>query len=121
MVLWFAHRSRTNIYPQRQQKPDKPLASVAVLPFESLSADTEQWHFADGMTEALLAELAKVRELRVVSRTSTVHYKGTRQPLREIAQELKTSLIVTGSVTPSGRRAIFRLEDGITLRAWPPG
>jgi adenylate cyclase len=53
-ALWLAHRARTNSSPQREQELHRPLASVALLPFESLSSDPKQGHFADGMTEALL-------------------------------------------------------------------
>jgi DNA-binding winged helix-turn-helix (wHTH) protein len=60
--------------------------SLAVLPLENLSHDPEQEYFADGLTEALITTLAKIGELRVVSRTSSMLYKGARKPLREIAR-----------------------------------
>jgi DNA-binding winged helix-turn-helix (wHTH) protein len=59
--------------------------SLAVLPLDNLSRDPEQEYFADGMTEALITSLAKIGQLRVVSRTSSMLYKGVRKPLREIA------------------------------------
>jgi len=78
--------------------------SIAVLPLENLSGDPEQDYFADGMTEALIAGLAKIRSLRVISRTSVMRYKGSRQALPEIARALDVSAIVEGSVLRSGNR-----------------
>ena len=72
--------------------------SLAVLPLANLSGDPEQEYFADGMTEALIAELAKLRELKVISRTSVMQYKGAQQPLPEIARALGVRGIVEGSV-----------------------
>ncbi|HXF59207.1 MAG TPA: serine/threonine-protein kinase, partial [Candidatus Saccharimonadales bacterium] len=78
--------------------------SIAVLPLENLSGDPEQDYFADGMTEALIAGLAKIRALRVISRTSVMRYKGARTPLPEIARALDVSAIVEVSVLRSGNR-----------------
>jgi serine/threonine-protein kinase len=74
------------------------IESIAVLPLENLSGDPEQEYFADGMTEALIADLAKIEALKVISRTSAMHYKGTDKPLPEIARELNVDGIVEGSV-----------------------
>ncbi len=78
--------------------------SLAVLPLENLSHDPEQEYFADGLTEALITTLAKIGELRVVSRTSSLLYKGVRKPLREIARELEVDTIVGGTVLREGDR-----------------
>jgi serine/threonine-protein kinase len=78
--------------------------SVAVLPMENLSGDSEQEYFADGMTDALIADLAKIRALRVISRTSAMHYKGSDKSLPEIARELNVDAIVEGTVVRSGDR-----------------
>jgi TolB-like protein/Flp pilus assembly protein TadD len=78
--------------------------SLAVLPLVNLSGDAEQEYFADGMTEALITTLAKIGELRVVSRTSSMLYKGVRKPLREIAHELEVDAIVEGTVLRAGER-----------------
>ena len=78
--------------------------SLAVLPLENLSRDPEQEYFAEGMTEALITTLAKIGELRVVSRTSVMVYKGVRKPLREIARELGVDAIVEGTVLRAGDR-----------------
>ena len=78
--------------------------ALAVLPLENLSRDPEQEYFAEGLTEALITTLAKIGELRVVSRTSAMLYKGVRKPLREIARELEVDAIVEGTVLRAGRR-----------------
>jgi serine/threonine protein kinase/Flp pilus assembly protein TadD len=76
--------------------------SIAVLPLENLSGDPEQEYFADGMTEALIADLAKIGALRVISRQSVMRFKETEQPLPEIAKTLNVDAIVEGSVLRSG-------------------
>src|SRR6266700_5083904 len=78
--------------------------SLAVLPLEDLSRDPEQEYFAEGLTEALITTLAKIGELRVVSRTSAMLYKDVHKPLREIARELDVDVIVEGTVLRAGRR-----------------
>jgi serine/threonine protein kinase/Tfp pilus assembly protein PilF len=82
----------------------KPFDSVAVLPLANLSGDPSQEYFADGMTEALITDLAKTTDLRVISRTSVMHYKGTQKPLPEIARELNVDAVVEGSVQRFGDR-----------------
>lgn len=86
------------------QKEIPRFRSLAVLPLENLSHDPEQEYFADGLTEALITTLAKIGELRVVSRTSSMLYKGARKPLREIARELEVDTIVEGTVLRAGAR-----------------
>jgi TolB-like protein len=78
--------------------------SLAVLPLENLSHDPEQEYFAEGLTEALTTTLAKIGDLRVVSRISAMLYKGARKSLPEIARELEVDMIVEGSVLRVGRR-----------------
>ena len=78
--------------------------SLAVLPLENLSRDPEQEYFADGLTEALITSLAKIRALRVVSRTTAMHYKGVHRPLPEIARELGVESVLEGTVLRSGDR-----------------
>ena len=80
------------------------IESLAVLPLENLSHDPEQDYFAEGLTEALITTLAKIGDLRVVSRTSAMQYKGVHKPLREIARELEVDTIVEGTVLRAGRR-----------------
>src|SRR6267378_2697223 len=80
------------------------IESLAVLPLENLSGDPQQDYFADGMTEAMIAGLAKIRALRVISRTSVMRYKGARVPLPEIARALDVDAIVEGSVLRAADR-----------------
>src|SRR6266404_463297 len=80
------------------------LRSIAVVPLENLSGDPSQEYFADGMTEQLITDLAKVNGLRVISRTSVMRYKDTKKSLPEIARELNVDGIVEGSVMRSGNR-----------------
>ena len=78
--------------------------SIAVLPFANLSGDRQQDYFADGMTDALIAELAQLRDLRVISRTSIMQYKDSKKPLPQIARELNVDAILEGSVIRSGQK-----------------
>jgi TolB-like protein len=79
--------------------------SLAVLPLENLSGDIEQDYFADGMTEVLSTDLARLSGLkRVTARGSVIRYKGSRTPLDQIARELRVDALVTGSVQRSGNR-----------------
>ena len=77
---------------------------IAVLPLENLSGDASQEYFADGMTEALINNLSQIKELKVISRTSIMRYKGNRPALPEIAKALGVDAIVEGSVQRSGNR-----------------
>lgn len=81
-----------------------PIRSIAVLPLENLSGDPSQEYFADGMTEALINNLAQVRALRVISRTSVMHYKNSHKSLREIARDLNVDAVIAGSVQRAGGR-----------------
>jgi TolB-like protein/Flp pilus assembly protein TadD/tRNA A-37 threonylcarbamoyl transferase component Bud32 len=85
-------------------KSSVPIQSLAVLPLENLSHDPAQEYFADGMTDALITELAKAGNFRVVSRTSVMPYKDAKKTLPNIAQELGVDAIVEGSVLQSGNR-----------------
>lgn len=86
------------------------IESVAVLPLENLSGDATQDYFADGMTDALVNEMTRIRALRVISRWSVMRYKGTQKTLREIARELNVDGIVIGSVLRSGNRVVVRVQ-----------
>jgi TolB-like protein/tRNA A-37 threonylcarbamoyl transferase component Bud32/Flp pilus assembly protein TadD len=81
-----------------------PIQSLAVLPLDNLSRDPAQEYFADGMTEALTADLSKIGALRVISRTSAMQYKDVRKPLPEIARALKVDAVIEGSVLRAGDR-----------------
>ena len=93
-----------------------PIRSLAVLPLENLTGDPAQDYFVDGMTDALIANLAKVGSLRVISRTSAMHYKGSHKTLPEIAQELNVNAVIEGSVLRSGDRVRInaQLVDALT-------
>ena len=80
------------------------IETVAVLPLENLSGNAEQDYFADGMTEALTTDLARMESVQVISRSSTMQYKGAKKPLPVIARELHADAIVEGSVQRSGNR-----------------
>jgi TolB-like protein/Tfp pilus assembly protein PilF len=82
----------------------EPVRSLVVLPLVNLARDREQEYFADGMTEALIADLAKIGALRVISRTSAMRYKATEKSLPEIAAELDVDAVVEGSVLRAGER-----------------
>jgi TolB-like protein/Flp pilus assembly protein TadD len=81
---------------------EEPITSVAVLPFQNLSADPEQEYFSDGMTDALIGELSKIKALRVISRTSVMKFKKTDKSLPQIAHELGVDAVVEGSVLRAG-------------------
>lgn len=85
------------------------LDSIAVLPLRNLSGDSSQEYFSDGFTETLINDLAKIRALKVISRTSVMRHKGSDRPLPEIARELNVKAIVEGSV--------LRLGDQVRVTA----
>ena len=80
------------------------IQSLAVLPLENLSSDPDQEYFAEGMTDALTTDLAKISTLKVISRTSSIQFKGTKKPLQQIAKELNVDALVEGTVERSGSR-----------------
>ena len=82
----------------------KRIESIAVLPLQNLSHDPEQEYFADGMTDALITDLAKIHALRVISRNSVMQYKGKPKPMPQIARELNVDAVVEGTVMRSGNR-----------------
>jgi TolB-like protein/DNA-binding winged helix-turn-helix (wHTH) protein/Tfp pilus assembly protein PilF len=85
--------------------------SIAVLPMENLSHDPQQDYFADAMTDELINELAQLKALRVVSRTSVMQFRGSNKPLAEIANALHVDTVVEGSVLRSGDRV--RITAGL--------
>lgn len=80
------------------------IASLAVLPLANLSGDPDQEFFADGMTEELITQLAPIRSLKVISRTSVMRFKNSKKPLGEIANQLGVDGIIEGSVQRAGDR-----------------
>jgi adenylate cyclase len=88
--------------PEGLQVPDKP--SIAVLPFNNMSADPEQDYFADGITEDLLTKLTSILGLFVIARNSSFRYKGKTVDVRQVSQELGVRYILEGSVRKAGNR-----------------
>ena len=80
------------------------IQSLAVLPLDDHSGEPGHEYFADGMTEALITSIAKIKALRVISRTSAMQFKGARKSLPQIAQELNVDAVIEGSVLRSGDR-----------------
>ena len=99
-VLIWTYRSRD--VPPSDLGP--PIRALAVLPLENLSRDPEQEYFADGMTDDLITELSKISALRVISRTSVMPFKQTRQGPSQIARQLGVDALVTGTVLRSAER-----------------
>jgi TolB-like protein/class 3 adenylate cyclase len=90
---------------------DVPEKSIAVLPFENLSADPENAFFVDGVHDEILTDLARIADLKVISRTSVMQYKtGIKRSVREIAGELGVAHIVEGSVQRAGNRVRLRAQ-----------
>ena len=86
------------------------IGSLAVLPLENVSNDPEQDYFADGMTEELTTELAQMSQLKVISHTSVVLYKSTKESLPRIARDLGVDAVVEGAVERSGERVGIRVR-----------
>src|SRR5213082_3062141 len=86
----------------RQKGESISQKSIAVLPFENLSEDKANAYFAEGIQEEILTRLAKIADLKVISRTSTHHYKSAPENLSEIARQLGVAHVVEGSVQKSG-------------------
>ena len=95
---------------QLKTRPTSNIRSLAVLPLENLSGDPSQDYFADGMTDELITDLAKIGALRVISRTSVVMYKNTQKLLPQIARDLNVDAIVEGSVVRSGDRVRITVQ-----------
>jgi serine/threonine-protein kinase len=117
----LAERLRT-APPKRRATTDaasrEATVSIAVLPFRNLSTDPENACFADGITEDVIANLSKIRALRVISRASMMHFKEDRPALREIGATVGASVVLSGSVRRSGDRVriVAQLTDAETDR-----
>jgi len=99
-------------------RPAHESKSLAVLPFVNMSTDAENEYFSDGITEDIIAQLTKVPDLKVTSRTSAMQYKGTSKSLREIGAELDVASILEGTVRRAGNRVriVAQLIDARTDR-----
>jgi TolB-like protein/DNA-binding winged helix-turn-helix (wHTH) protein/Tfp pilus assembly protein PilF len=89
---------------------DAPIRSIAVLPLANLSGQASEQYFADGLTDALLSDLAQIEALRVVARTSTLRYRDTAKPSADVGRELGVDGLVTGSVVRSGQRVRINIQ-----------
>jgi TolB-like protein/Tfp pilus assembly protein PilF len=101
--------------------PSAPDTGVAVLPFDDLSADDANRHFADGVTEEILTNLARVGDLRVIARASVMPYRNTDRPVAEIAEELDVSHVLEGSVRRVGDRVRISaqlIDAGTNAQMW---
>jgi TolB-like protein/DNA-binding winged helix-turn-helix (wHTH) protein/Tfp pilus assembly protein PilF len=107
LIAFNAGQLRTRIFAG--SRPPE-IHSLAVLPLSNLSGDPEQEYFADGMTDELITNLAQISALRVISRTSVMHYKGTTKTLPQIARELNADAVLEGSVQRSGDHVRIRAQ-----------
>ncbi len=95
--------------------------SIAVMPFKNMSNDPEQEYFSDGMMEEILDRLFKIGDLKVISRTSSMHFKNTDKSVKEIARELGVANIIEGSVRRAGnmvRIAVQLIDAGTDAHLW---
>ena len=97
LIGWFGQSTTEVIEPINEK-------SIAVLPFENLSQNEDDEYFADGMTEDLLTELSKIKDLLVISRTTIMKYKNSSKSLKEIGKELGVANILEGSIRRIGDR-----------------
>ena len=104
-VIGVMFWERESPHPMPTGSAAIPYKSIAILPFENLSADPENAFFADGVQDEILNDLAKIADLKVISRTSVMQYKsGTKRNLREIANELSVAHVLEGSVQRAANR-----------------
>jgi len=99
-LAWVWHLRSTELAARASSR----IRSIAVLPLQNLSGNAEQDYLADGMTEALIGRLSTIQGLRVISRTSSMQFKGARSTVPEIAKKLNVLAVVEGSVIRSGDR-----------------
>jgi TolB-like protein/lipoprotein NlpI len=97
-------------YTSSKQSAIAPEKSIAVLPFENLSGNPENAYFTDGIQEEILMRLAKIADLKVVSRTSTVRYKRSPDNLREVAKQLGVANVLEGSVQRTADRVHVNVQ-----------
>jgi len=90
--------------------PNARIQSLAVLPLINLSGNPEQDYFADGMTEELISQLAQISALKVISRASVMHYKGTKESSPQIARALGADALIEGSIRREGDRVEIAVQ-----------
>jgi TolB-like protein/Flp pilus assembly protein TadD len=118
ILLGLALAAAYVFLPRRSAPAAAPsgITSLAVLPLKNLSGDPAQEYFADGMTEALIAELSRIGALRVISRTSAMQYKNTDKLVTQVAKELNVDGLIEGSIAREGNqvRVSVQLIQGST-------
>jgi TolB-like protein/Flp pilus assembly protein TadD len=117
----FPETSDSRIAAEPSEVTKAPIEKIAVLPFTSISSEAGEEWFVDGMTDALITQLGKIKALTVISRTSAMQYKNVSKPMREIAQDLGVDGLIEGSVIRAGNdvQITARLIDGRTdERIW---
>jgi TolB-like protein/DNA-binding winged helix-turn-helix (wHTH) protein/Tfp pilus assembly protein PilF len=102
IILLVAAATVYTLRPRERFASKAAITSLAVLPLANLSGDASQDYFADGMTDELTTRLSNISALRVISRTSVLHYKNTQKTIPEIARELNVDAVLEGSVLRSG-------------------
>jgi TolB-like protein/DNA-binding winged helix-turn-helix (wHTH) protein/tetratricopeptide (TPR) repeat protein len=100
VAVYFARRQ----VPAREEVATAQIKALAVLPLENLTTDSDSDYYAEGMTDELITQLAKLNGVRVISRTSVMPFEGKRMPLQEIARALNVDAIVEGTILRSGGR-----------------
>jgi len=100
--------AQARVQAPKRDRVDKP--SIAVLPFDNMSGDPEQEFFADGITEDIITELSRFRELFVISRNSSFKFKGKPVEVQKFARELGVQYVVEGSVRKAGRRVRITVQ-----------
>jgi len=99
---WIGARHSPVVLPQ--------FKAIAVLPLQNYSGDPQQEYFVDGMTDSVIADLGKIRDMRVISRTSVMPFKNSKKSLREIANELHADAVIEGSVMRSADRVRISVQ-----------
>jgi DNA-binding winged helix-turn-helix (wHTH) protein/Tfp pilus assembly protein PilF len=100
-IPWRGYRFVAKVTQFHDSTPVHPIRSIAVLPFENVDADTQTEYLSDGMTESLIATLARLTNVRVTSRNSVFHYKGERIVPQTVGRKLNVDALLMGRVTTS--------------------
>jgi TolB-like protein/DNA-binding winged helix-turn-helix (wHTH) protein/Tfp pilus assembly protein PilF len=109
-ILLLVAMGASLVYMRGPRSAGGQVKAIAVLPLQNLSADPEQEYFAEGMTDELITDLAKIHPLRVISRTSVMRYKRTLKPIPEIAHDLNVDAVVEGTISRSAERVQIRVQ-----------
>src|SRR5215471_15676690 len=102
LTHWIGTKRSSVVRPQ--------FKSIAVLPLRNYSGDPQQEYFVDGMTDSVIADLGKIKDMRVISRTSVMPYKTSKKSMREIASELHADAVIEGSVMRSADRVRITVQ-----------